>query len=195
MGDKKLRVFIAEDEPIVLMGFEALVKICGHEVVGTALDGQAAIDGIRKQQPDIVIMDIDMPVVDGITAADTVNQEQEIPTIIVTGYRNENYVERACAAGVFAYLQKPIDEYEMRSALKIAVSQFEKRRKAEQGQKTAESKLKERIIIERAKGVMMDQFGLTEQQAMKALQKKSADTNTKMAVVAHKIVDVSEKIK
>lgn len=194
MAERKLRVFIAEDEPIVKMGFEALVRICGHEIAGTATDGQAAIEGVRVTGPDVVIMDIDMPIVDGITATERINAERETPVIMVTGYRKNAYVERACAAGVFAYLQKPVDEYEMRSALQIAVSQFEQRQDARSAQQAAEDKLKNRILIERAKGVLMDQFGLSEAQAMKALQKKSKDTNTKLALVAQRILETSDKI-
>ena len=195
MNEKSFRVFVAEDEPVALMGYCAMLRILGHTVIGTASDGQEAIDSVKDLDPDILIMDIDMPIVDGITAVETINKDREIPTIIVTGYRNEKYVERALAAGVFAYLQKPIDEYELRSALGIAVSQFQRRKQAEEGQRTAENKLKDRITVERAKGVLMDQFGLSEQQAMRALQKKSADTNTKLAVVAKQILDMSELLK
>lgn len=195
MGECSFRVFVAEDEPIALMGFCAVLKMLGHTVVGTASDGQEAIERVLEVEPDILIMDIDLPSVDGITAVETINRQRETPTIIVTGYRDRNYVERACAAGVFAYLQKPVDEYELRSALEIAVRQFQKRRQAEEGQRSAEIRLKERILIERAKGVLMEQFGLSEPQAMRALQKKSADTNTKLAVVAQNILNASEMMK
>lgn len=194
MEEKGLRIFIAEDEPIVLMGFRAMVSECGHTVVGTAADGQAAIDGVLETKPDVVIMDINMPVVDGITAVEKINETLPVPAIVVTGYRSENYVERASSAEVYGYLQKPVDEYELRSALKIAARQFRKKQQAEEERQEAVRKLEERKVIERAKGVLMDKLGLSEQQAMKALQKKSADSNKKLYDAAREILEVGEKL-
>ena len=201
METKRPRIVVADDEPVVLMGFADLAEKCGGEVVGMAGDGEEAIDLIRSLRPDLMILDIDMPGADGLKVAETIQKEMDIPAIIVTGYRKPEYVERAGTAGVYAYLQKPVDEYAMRSAITITMAQFSKRKEAErakddaeQKQKEAEQKLKDRVVIERAKGLLMDQFGLTDEQAMKALQKKSKDTNTKLAVVARTLVEAGEKL-
>ena len=216
MDKQGYHIFIAEDEPIVLMGFEALVRICGHTVAGTASDGAKALERIRELKPDIMILDIDMPEVDGLSVAETIYQELKIPGIIVTGYRSSEYAERAGKSGVYAYLQKPVDEFEMRSAINIAMNQHalqmqtdrarmraetaarkEKRARiqAETEKEQAEQKLRDRVVIERAKGLLMDQFGLGDEQAMKALQKKSADTNTKLAEVARQMLQAADLLK
>lgn len=184
MEGNKVRIFIAEDEPLVLIGFQEMVREAGYEVAGTAVDGKSAVEQVLKIRPDLMLIDVNMPLVDGITAIETINQTVRVPAIIVTGYRSNVYVERAVAANVYGYLQKPVDEFELRSGIRIALMQFEKAQKAEQDKASAEQKLRERKVIERAKGMLMEQFGLTEPQAMKALQRKSADTNRKLYQVA-----------
>lgn len=191
---EKLRIFIAEDEPIVLTGFQMMLDEIGHEVVGTASDGASAVKGILKEKPDMMLMDINMPDMDGISAIEKVNESLEIPAVVITGYRSQNYVNRAVRAGVYGYLQKPVDAYQLESTIRVAYTQFQKALEAKEGRENAERLLKERKVIERAKGLLMDQFGLSEAQAMKALQKKSADTNKKIYVVANEILGRGEKL-
>lgn len=194
MKNEKLRIFIAEDEAIVLAGFLAMIEEFGYEVVGTAMDGEEAIPLILELKPDLILTDVNLPKVDGITVIETVNQQVEIPAIVVTGYRSQTYMDRAVKGNIYGYLQKPLDEYELRSAIRIAYMQFEKKREATEGKEAAERMLRDRKVIERAKGLLMDQFGLTEQQAMKALQKRSADKNKKLIVVAKEILSMGEKL-
>lgn len=191
---EKLRIFIAEDEPIVLTGFQMMIDEIGHEVVGTASDGMSAINEILEKKPDMMIMDINMPDIDGISVIEKVNESIEIPAVVITGYRSQNYVDRAVQAGVYGYLQKPVDAYQLESTIRVAYTQFQKAIEAKMGRENAERLLKERKVIERAKGLLMDQFGLSEAQAMKALQKKSADTNKKIYVVAKEILGRGEKL-
>ena len=193
MEEKKLRIFIAEDEPLNLIGFQDMVEECGHEVVGTATDGVSAVKAILELKPDLILIDINMPEMDGITVIETVNKKVEIPAVVITGYRSDKYVERAVKAGVYGYLQKPLDEYEVRSALRIAYTQFQKSQAARREKTEAQNRLKERKIVERAKEIMMDRFGLSGDQAMKALQKKSADSNRKLYQVAEEILKLGEK--
>lgn len=195
MEEKKLRIFIAEDEPLNLIGFRDMVEECGHEVIGMASDGESAIKSILQLKPDLILMDINMPGADGITVIETINQTAAIPAVVITGYRSEKYVERAVHAGVYGYLQKPLDEYEVRSAIRIAYTQFQKAQEAKREKEKAENRLKERKVIERAKECMMDNFGLTGEQAMKAMQKKSADSNRKLYLVAEEILKKGEKFK
>ena len=105
MEKERLRIFIAEDEPIVQAGFQAMAEEIGHEIVGTAFDGESAVADILKSKPDLVLMDINLPGIDGITAIEKVNEKMEIPAVIITGYRSQNFVERAVEAGVYGYLQ------------------------------------------------------------------------------------------
>lgn len=189
MNNAGLQIYIAEDDPLVRMGFEAQVRLCGHRIAGTSGNGAEAIQEIIRLKPDVMILDIDMPEYDGITVAEEVNKVISVPAVIVTGYRSEEYADRASRAGIYAYLQKPIDEYELRLAINIAHTQHAKQESIRKEKVRAEQKLKDRVLIERAKGFLMDQFGLNDDQAMKALQKRSENSNTRMAEVARDILD------
>lgn len=192
--NKELRILIAEDEPLVLMGFEEMISDAGYGVADAVSDGETAVSRALELQPDLIIMDINMPGVDGLTAAERIKEKADIPIIIVTGYRSEKFIDRASDAYVSAYLQKPVDEYELKSAIKLALAQMDKFRAVSQERDEAERKLSERKVIERAKGFMMDTFGLSEAQAMKALQKKSANENKKLYEVAKDIIEAGSKI-
>ena len=192
--NNKVRILIAEDEPLVLMGFEEMISDAGYDVADAVSDGETAVSRALELQPDLIIMDINMPGVDGLTAAERIKEKADIPIIIVTGYRSEKFIDRASGAYVSAYLQKPVDEYELKSAIKLALAQMDKFRAVSQERDEAERKLSERKVIERAKGFMMDTFGLSEAQAMKALQKKSANENKKLYEVAKDIIEAGSKI-
>ena len=192
--NKELRILIAEDEPLVLMGFEEMISDAGYGVADAVSDGETAVSRALELQPDLIIMDINMPGVDGLTAAERIKEKADIPIIIVTGYRSEKFIDRASDAYVSAYLQKPVDEYELKSAIKLALAQMDKFRAVSQERDEAERKLSERKVIERAKGFMMDTFGLSEAQAMKALQKKSANENKQLYEVAKDIIEAGSKI-
>lgn len=192
MENEHLRIFIVEDEPVILMGFKAMAEECGYDVIGSAMDGKSALNESIRLKPDIILMDINIPEMDGIMTAEQINKVMEVPIIIITGYKNDQYVERAVNVGVYGYLQKPIDEYGLKSAVLIAVQKFNKVREEKKGREDAEQKLKERKVIECAKGILMDQFGLTEAQAMKALQKKSANLNKKLYLIAEEIVKANQ---
>ncbi|MBR0397811.1 MAG: response regulator [Eubacterium sp.] len=192
--NRELRILIAEDEPLVLMGFEEMISDAGYIVADAVSDGETAVSRALELQPDLIVMDINMPGVDGLTAAERIKEKADIPIIIVTGYRSEKFIDRASGAYVSAYLQKPVDEYELKSAIKLALAQMDKFRAVSQERDEAERKLSERKVIERAKGFMMDTFGLSEAQAMKALQKKSANENKKLYEVAKDIIEAGSKI-
>ena len=190
-----LRVYIAEDEPIVMLGFKKMVAASGHAVVGSAADGKTAVQEILSLRPDVILMDINLPEMDGITAIETIRKTCPIPAVVITGYRNPGVFERASAAGVFGYLQKPVDEYEIRPVLRIAVDRHQELAQVSRERDAAIAHLDERKTIERAKGILMTEFGLSEPDAMRALQKKSKDRNIKLAQIAGEIIRKSELLK
>lgn len=191
-----LRIFLAEDDPIILMGFKKMVEKLGHEVVGEAMDGLEAVQEIRRIRPELIIMDINMPKLDGICVMEQLKAEEiDIPSIIVTGYRDQELVDRATRAGVLGYMQKPIDEYELRTAIGLAMRHDEDIKKLQKDVNRSKHALEERKLVERAKGILMDQFGLKEVEAMRALQKKSRDMNKKLSEVAREIIHAAQVLK
>lgn len=195
VDETMLRVYIAEDEPIVLLGFKKMVTASGHRVIGSAADGITAVKEILELRPDIILMDINLPKLDGLSVIETVHETFDVPAVVITGYRSPDVLERVSKAGVFGYLQKPVDEYEIKSVLQIAVDRHGELRKVEKERDTAIEKLDSRKYIEQAKGILMSCFGLSEPDAMKALQKKSKDSNRKLIEVANEIIRNSEMLK
>lgn len=195
MQNKNLRIFIAEDDPIEMAGFCAILRDFGYQVAGQANTGRNAVAGVRQTQPDLILMDINMPETDGLTALEEINRERIIPCIIITGYKDPTLTERASQAGVFGYLQKPIDEYEIRSAIEIALRRFNEYEQLRAQLEASKQALADRKVLDRAKGILMDTMGMTEQQAMNFLQKKSRDTNKKLADVARQVIAREEALR
>ncbi len=189
-----LRVYIAEDEAINLLGLKRMVAACGHKVIGTAMNGKKAVEDCIKLKPDIVLLDINMPEMDGITAAEKMNVQLQVPIIIITGYKDDVLLERANKAKVFGFLQKPVDEFEIKSILQIAVSRHGELKGLEQERDEAVQSLKDRKVIERAKGILQNRFGLTEEAAMKSMIKKARNENKKMIVIANEIIKADKML-
>ena len=190
-----MRVFIAEDEPVILLGYKKMIKSSGHSVVGSASDGKTAVEKILALKPDIILMDINLPELDGISAIKAVHKKMDIPAVVITGYRDQALIEQANHAGVLGYLQKPVDEYELRAVLEIASGRHMETRELRQERDTAIENLEKRKIVERAKGVLMDSFGMKEKEAMHYLQKRSKETNTKLAETAAAVLKKAEQLK
>ena len=183
-----IRVFIVEDDPIILSGYMVMLKKSGHEIVGHAKDGETAVKKVLETSPDIVIMDINLPVMDGLTAIELINKEKNIPCIVITGYNNEQLLDRASQIGVYGYLQKPIDENNIKSAINIALNRFSEFQTIRNEMLKAKDALEARKYIERAKGILMDKFGLKEEAAMKHIQNKSRNKNKKLVEIALEII-------
>ncbi|MCC8025534.1 MAG: response regulator [Clostridium sp.] len=204
-----LRVFIAEDDPVVLMGCKSMLRILNHTICGSAMDGNSAVQSVLELKPDIVIMDINMPGCDGITAADQITEKLDIPIILVTGYQDENFINRSTKSRVYYYLQKPIDEYDLKSAISISYARHqdslnlrnnlsevssrledahEELHEVKKELDTTKQALNDRKIIEKAKGVLIDKFGMPEVAAMKYLQTTSQKKNIKIVAVAQDIL-------
>lgn len=187
--NRSISVFIAEDEPITLVGLSIMVEEIGHRVIGEANDGPGAIDGIISTDPDLIIMDIDLPVIDGLSVLEEVYRIKPIPSIIITGYREHSFIDKANALGAFGYLQKPVDSSELNAMIKIAISRFEELGELKKNLDDVKTSLAERKIIEKAKGIVMEQLGYKEPQAMKYLQLKSRQQNKKIFRIAKEIID------
>ena len=192
METKKLKVFIAEDEAVILTSFKLMVREMGYSIAGSAANGKDALEKIQKTEPDLILMDINLPEKDGLSVLEEVNRNKVIPSIIVSGEFSGELVDRANEVGVFGYLLKPIDEKQLEVTIKVALRRFEEFKEMSDKHENLNMALKERKLVERAKGILMDRFGVKESEAMKQLQKKSRDKNTKLAVIAREIIDAEK---
>lgn len=189
---KPFQIMLAEDEFMVLMGLKSSIAQLGHQVVGEATDGESAVKLALEKKPDLIIMDINMPKLDGLEAIKKINQELFIPSIIVSGYYDEKLIEKASEEGVLYYLIKPIDIKELQIAINISISRFNDFKELMTELKDTKKALEARKFIERAKGILMDRKGLKEAEAMKELQKISRNQNKKLVVVAKEIIQADK---
>ena len=160
----------------------------GHQVVAEAGDGAKAVDLARDLKPDIVILDIKMPELDGIDAAKTVTDEKLSPVLLLTAYSQIDLVSRAKEAGVFSYLVKPFKEADLMPQIEITVAKWEAFLRIEETATDLEDKLETRKAVDRAKGILMDQYGLKEQEAFRRIQVQSMNTRKSMREIAEAII-------
>ncbi len=195
--DQKYSVLLAEDESLVLLGLKALLTQLGHTVVGEAYSGRDAVSLCNSLNPDLLIMDIKMPVLDGIQALEQINSTRSVkmPCIFISAYSDDHLIERAKSAGVFNYLVKPVRLEDLRVALNITMQQYQEYIQVIQERDQAKADLKNRKLIERAKGILMDNFDMKEKQAMEFMQKKARDSHKKLNVIAQGIISMDEAIK
>ena len=185
---ESLRIVIADDEPIIRLDLRKTLENMGHQVVGEAGDGAKAIDVAREMKPDIVILDIKMPELDGIDGAKVITTEGIAPVLLLTAYSQKDLVDRAKDAGVFAYLVKPFKEADLLPAMEIAISRYEEFVELENEVTDLENKLDTRKAVDRAKGILMDQYGLKEQEAFRRIQIQSMNTRKSMREIAEAII-------
>lgn len=185
---KPIRVLIAEDEPIVRMDIKELLEGQGYDVVGEASDGQIAIDLAKKLKPDVIIMDIRMPNVDGIEAARILTQEEIAPIIFLTAYSDKELVEKAKEVGVVAYIVKPFKESDLFPAIEIAIARFKEFQLLRKEVADLKDALETRKLVDRAKGLLMDREGLKEHEAFRLIQKASMDKRKPMKEIAQAII-------
>lgn len=184
-----MRVLIAEDDPIIALALERRLAGAGHDVVARVGDGAAAVAAVEDHQVDAVIMDVVMPGMDGLEAARRITAARPVPIVAITAHDDPDLLERAIAAGVAAYLVKPVDARQVESALALAVTRTAEFSALRAQVVELRDALEARKVIERAKGVLMDRAGLTEQQAFARIQRRARDTNTTMLAVARQIVE------
>jgi len=183
-----LRIIIADDEPIIRLDLRKTLENMGHQVVAEAGDGSRAVDMARELKPDIVILDIKMPELDGIDAAKMITTDGIAPVLLLTAYSQKDLVDRAKDAGVFAYLVKPFKEADLLPAMEIAISRYEEFVELENEVSDLENKLDTRKAVDRAKGILMDQYGLKEQEAFRRIQIQSMNTRKSMREIAEAII-------
>ncbi len=183
-----LRVLIADDESIRLLSLRAQLAALGHKVVAEASTGSEAVALAAEVQPDLAILDIKMPLVDGIEAAEQITQDRPIPIILLTAYSEAQLVERAIQANIAAYLMKPVSEEDLLPAIRLALSRFKQFQALRQEVADLREALEARKLIERAKGILMRRLNLTEEEAFRRLQRQSQETNRRLAQVAEAIL-------
>ncbi|HLI26779.1 MAG TPA: response regulator [Chloroflexota bacterium] len=182
------RIVIAEDEPIPRMDLREMLINLGYEVVGEAADGRTAVELARQLRPDLVVMDIKMPEIDGIRAARILTEERVAPVLLVTAYSHRELVDEAKEAGVMAYVAKPFGEAQLVPAVEVALARFREFRTLEKELGDTRQALETRKLVERAKGILMDRHGLREEEAFRRIQKLSMDTRKSMREVAEAIL-------
>jgi AmiR/NasT family two-component response regulator len=182
------RVIVADDESIVRMDLREMLESLGYLVVGEAGDGESAIHLSRELKPNIVIMDIKMPGMDGIEAGRLLTEERIAPVLLLTAYSQQDLVERAKEAGVMAYIVKPFQEADLAPAIEVALRRWQEFRSLEQEVEDLKEALETRKLVDRAKGILMDTQGLSEADAFRRIQKTSMDQRKPMKEVAEAIV-------
>ncbi|MCL5104512.1 MAG: response regulator [Armatimonadetes bacterium] len=188
----QLRLVIADDESIIRMDLKALIEEMGHVVVGEAADGQKALDLTRSLKPDVVIMDIKMPVMDGLDAAKLISEEKIAPVVLLTAYSQKDLIERAKEAGVYAYLVKPFQESDLLPAIEIAIARYLEQQDLESTLGDLEQKLETRKIVDRAKGILMDKYKMGEADAFRRIQQQSMNQRRSMKEIAEAIIIAHE---
>jgi two-component system, response regulator PdtaR len=184
-----LRVLIAEDEALIRLDLKEMLEEEGYAVVGEAADGQAAVEGAGKLRPDLVILDVKMPVLDGISAAERIAAEHIAPVVILTAFSQRELVERARDAGAMAYLVKPFTKADLVPAIEIAVSRFQEVTALEGEVGTLKDRLEVRKLLDRAKGKLQVEQGLSEPDAFRWIQKTSMDQRLAMRTVAERVIE------
>ncbi len=183
-----LRVVLADDESIRLMSIKTQLESLGLQVVGEAVNGKQAVDLVCRLKPDLAVLDIKMPEMDGLEAAKAIAAEYPIPVIVLTAYSERSLAERAIEAGVFAYLMKPVSEEDLLPTILLAKSRFQEFQDLRRGISDLKEALETRKLIERAKGILMERRNLTEAEAFRRMQIQSQNENKKLADIAQAII-------
>ncbi|WP_436698729.1 ANTAR domain-containing response regulator [Nocardioides sp. BYT-33-1] len=181
-------VVIAEDETLIRMDLAEMLAEEGYDVVGQAGDGQKAIELAEQLRPDLVILDVKMPVLDGIAAAEAIAGQRIAPVVMLTAFSQRDLVERAREAGAMSYLVKPFSQSDLVPAIEMAVSRFAEIRQLESEVSDLTERLETRKAVDRAKGVLQEQLSLSEAEAFRWIQKTAMDLRMSMREVADGIV-------
>ncbi|MBC7249023.1 MAG: response regulator [Anaerolineae bacterium] len=185
---ERTRVIIADDESLIRKDLREMLTNLDYLVVGEVGDGRSAVNLARELRPDVVIMDIKMPDMDGIEAASILTAERIAPVVLLTAYSQRDLVERAKEAGVAGYIVKPFQESDLAPAIEVALARFREFRALEQEVGDLKQALETRKFVDRAKGILMDTQGLTEAEAFRKIQKMSMNTRKPMKEVAEAII-------
>lgn len=185
----QLRVLVAEDEALIRMDIAEMLREIGHEVVGEVGDGEQAVATARETEPDLVLMDIKMPRLDGITAAEQIAEANLAPVVLLTAFSDEQLVERAREAGVMAYVVKPFGVDDLRPAIAVARARWAERAALAAEVADLGERLETRKRLDRAKGILMKRLDIDEPAAFRWIQKAAMDRRLGMREVADAVID------
>ena len=188
-----LRVLLAEDEALIRLDLAEMLTDAGYEVVGQASNGEEAVSLADSLQPDLIIMDVKMPVMDGLTAAETIGEKRICPVIMLTAFSQKELVERARDAGVMAYIVKPFTQADLAPAVDIATSRWAELKALEGEIADLGERLETRKAVDRAKGILMTRLKLSEADAFRWIQKTAMDRRLGMREVADAVVAGMDK--
>jgi len=183
-----VRVLVAEDEALIRMDLVEMLTELGYQVVGEAADGESAIRLAEELRPDVVMMDVKMPVLDGITAAQRIADQRIAPVVMLTAFSQRELVERATQAGVMAYLVKPFSQGDLVPAIEVAVSRYSQFVMLENEVADLEERIETRKRVDRAKALLQQVYGLNEADAFRWLQKSAMDRRLSMREVADVVI-------
>jgi AmiR/NasT family two-component response regulator len=183
------RVVVAEDETLIRLDIVEMLREAGYDVVAEADNGQLAVELAREHRPDLVLMDVKMPVLDGITAAEQIASDRIAPVVLLTAFSQRELVERAREAGAMAYVVKPFTADDLVPAIEIAISRFEEIAALEREVSDMKEQFATRKLVERAKSLLTTKMGLTEPEAFRWIQKTSMDRRLSMREVAEAIIN------
>jgi two-component system, response regulator PdtaR len=182
------RVLVAEDEALIRLDLKEMLEESGYEVVGEAVDGRQAVDLAAALSPDLVILDVKMPGLDGISAAERIVADSSVPVIMLTAFSQRELVERAAEAGAMAYLVKPFERADLVPAIEVAISRHRQLRALDTEVADLTDRLETRKLVDRAKARLQAESGVSEPEAFRWIQKASMDRRSTMRVVAEGVL-------
>ncbi|MBE6094104.1 MAG: response regulator [Schwartzia succinivorans] len=192
---KPLKIVIADDEAVIRMDLKEILREAGHEVVGETANGRRAVAIVREMHPDLVIMDIKMPDMDGIEAARLIAADHLAPVLLLTAFDDAELIERAKDAGVLAYLVKPVEEKNLFPAMEIALSRWQEMQSLEEELFAMRDSLETRKLLDRAKGILMQAHNISEAEAYRRMQRYSMEKRLSLKEVAAAVVKAGSKRK
>ena len=189
------RVVVAEDEALIRLDLVELLEEHGYEIVGQASDGEEAVRLANELEPDLIVMDVKMPKMDGITAADKIAEDRICAVVMLTAFSQRDLIKRAKEAGAMAYVVKTFDASDVIPAIEIAMARFAEIRGVEDEVMDLEERLESRKIVDQAKGILQTSLDLTEPEAFRWIQKTAMDLRKSMREVAQGVIDHAESEK
>jgi response regulator NasT len=190
---ERLRLLVADDEASARLALVRLSESLGHEVVAKACDGREAVEMAELTAPDLLLLDIAMPNMDGLAAAEAILERDQIPVVIVTGHTGQHLIKRAADCGVFSYLVKPVTRERLAAAISTARARFSDMQGLRHEVGGLKDALEARKLVERAKGVLMRDLGVGEQEAYRWLKRSSSQSNRRVSEIARDIVALESR--
>jgi AmiR/NasT family two-component response regulator len=188
-GPALARVVIAEDEAIVRLDLKEILLGAGYDVVGETGRGDEAVKLVEQHQPDLAILDIKMPGLDGLSAAREINKDRVAAVLILTAFSQRDLIEQAREAGALAYLVKPFQKSELLPAIEMAIGRFREMKALDEQVKNLEERLEVRKLVDRAKGILMDEVGMREHEAFTWIQRTAMRERVRMDEIARRVIN------